>query len=391
MTLPHEPGKKQYANISTAIVNFYWPDDYIYVVYKLANIEKLAEKSLLDFEYLRSPGKSNMTPLGVLNILYQHLNIEIEGFVFHKDIFQKYRRDEFDRLQRRITFAEDNYEMAQKLFNSTFTLKDVVEDPFTFSNHGAGEFIEFNAALPKDTSAKIQACLNNYMEAYIAQTLKVDRENITIFSEQKRLFAMLLNSLSKKYGDSFIITDNDVNAIREEQEYFLHNLVAFERLGYINIIDLDIMDREKSIISQGEEYQAKIEVLPAFKKLVSQPKKGSATSYSFRDYDPPSGELKIGDFPEMPFSKIPAIIVNYFYNLNKFDKTTKNYQDFNAFIQSSGRRITSNDFRLRINEINEKVKKTTGGLISEAIIREEGNGSTAKKESNSYKWNNDIT
>ena len=88
-----KPRKKRYSNVNLSIVNFYWPDDYIYIIYKLANIEKFSNKKLLDFEYLRCPEKSAITLFNVLNTLYQHLDIEIDGFIFHKEILSYKLKD----------------------------------------------------------------------------------------------------------------------------------------------------------------------------------------------------------------------------------------------------------------------------------------------------------
>ncbi|MDO8669101.1 MAG: hypothetical protein Q7K65_02315 [Candidatus Buchananbacteria bacterium] len=92
--------------------------------------------------------------------------------------------------------------------------------------------------------------------------------------------------------------------------------------------------------------------------------------------------LQINDYQEIPHTKKPALIINYFYNKIKYDKTFKNFHDFNKSLPKTEKDITSDDFTDRINNINKRVRKVTDGVIDEIIIK----GENDAREANIYRW-----
>lgn len=108
--------------------------------------------------------------------------------------------------------------------------------------------------------------------------------------------------------------------------------------------------------------------------------------YKYNSYQIPTGSLKIGDNPEISFTKMPATIIEFFYTSNKHGNKHKTYNDFNWFIGKGEKSIESNDFRLRIEEINKRVSKETREFVKEIIIKVDNK----KKGANTYIWNDKI-
>jgi hypothetical protein len=93
-------------------------------------------------------------------------------------------------------------------------------------------------------------------------------------------------------------------------------------------------------------------------------------NYRFNQIGSPSGILKIKGFEEVNFNKQRAQVLQFFY-LCKSMNTYSDYQDFNTFIGAENKRISSNQFRLIVNSINRRVKKSTSGLIKELIQKQD--------------------
>lgn len=92
-----------------------------------------------------------------------------------------------------------------------------------------------------------------------------------------------------------------------------------------------------------------------------------------------TGILKI-DKEELEFKKIPAIIINYFYELKNITKEFKTYSDFK---NNTSKLLHSDEFRKKIASINKRVNKTTNGIVKEIIALKEKN---QPKEINKYRW-----
>lgn len=110
-------------------------------------------------------------------------------------------------------------------------------------------------------------------------------------------------------------------------------------------------------------------------------------SYEYDSYGIPTGILKIKGSPNITFTKHPAKVIAFFYDIKEFDSEYKNYKHYNKYDQAVMKPITSNDFNKRIKKINDRVSRNTKHLIRKIIIKKE---LTPKQEPNLYKWNNKI-
>lgn len=119
------------------------------------------------------------------------------------------------------------------------------------------------------------------------------------------------------------------------------------------------------------------------KSHITNENKDDKISYQYNPYHIPTGKLKIKGFSEIIFTKIPAVIINYFYSIKNIDTNYKTYKDFNSFVKPENTNINSDEFSKKINEINNRVGKETKNLIKEIIVK----GENKKQEANIYKWN----
>lgn len=93
------------------------------------------------------------------------------------------------------------------------------------------------------------------------------------------------------------------------------------------------------------------------------------------------GILIINSCPKIEFSKIPALIVKYFFDSKDLDNNYKSYHDFKTtyFINN----LTSDYFSKRIISINKRIGKHTKDKIKQIISKDDKETIT---EINRYKW-----
>jgi|GEM_PF-3211202 len=129
-----------------------------------------------------------------------------------------------------------------------------------------------------------------------------------------------------------------------------------------------------------ESYQKTKDVVSKFLEEIEHVETNNKkTSYDYSDFNMPIGLLRIGNFKIKEFKKIPAKIIKFFFLNNEAGNNQKTFRDFN---ENMGENIKSNDFRLNINDINERVKKDTKGFVEKIIIKIEN----TPQEANIYKW-----
>jgi hypothetical protein len=109
--------------------------------------------------------------------------------------------------------------------------------------------------------------------------------------------------------------------------------------------------------------------------------------FKFSSYGIPSGKLIVKGFDSIEFIKLPAIIVQFFF-LNKTFDSDYSYKDFNEFQGAESKQVSSNNFRLIINSINNRVSNHTSGIVKELIQKQESYNSNIA--TNRYKWNINI-
>jgi hypothetical protein len=134
----------------------YWTEEYLYFVYKLANIKRFAGKELIDFEYLKPPDKQSSSAWFNFAKLISELNISIDGLAFHKDLYKKHSPDDYAKVERQIEMMKDTEQglILAKVFNGQFDFQDLLKLPITQAS--MFEWFEFSADLSETTAIELQ-------------------------------------------------------------------------------------------------------------------------------------------------------------------------------------------------------------------------------------------
>lgn len=109
--------------------------------------------------------------------------------------------------------------------------------------------------------------------------------------------------------------------------------------------------------------------------------------YTYTSSGIPSGTLILPDFVPLYFSKLPAVVIQFFY-LRRHDTEYYSYKDFNEFKDKGVRPVQSNDFRLLVNSINQRIRNQTEGTIKKILVKQKAELSTSK--TNYYQWNKKL-
>lgn len=99
------------------------------------------------------------------------------------------------------------------------------------------------------------------------------------------------------------------------------------------------------------------------------------------------GSLILSEKLKLTFSKIPALIVNFFYANKKNQNEYKTYTDFNESPLEYPIKVDSDEFNKKIKQINHRVNKKTDNSIKELIYK---NRLRNSKDACSYIWNEHI-
>lgn len=262
----------------------YIDDDSLYVIYKLANIGRFAHKNLIDFEYMRPPDKGNSYVGMELREIMNLLDLKINGFIFHKDIFKRYNSKDYEKVEQQIeNIKKHNLGMPlEKIFNNKFDYLDFRQPLMTMAS--LYSWIEFDGILPKDTQNRLDTCLKEYIDAYINEKLEITDTNITIFSQQRNAFDSGFSNEIEKYGTKFIYKANDwyISDLAKKNSFFIHNMLALEFLDFIKIENIYILDYEKDPADQEEIYNAKIIVSEKYKQYLEKKWKGTPYEKNFQ-------------------------------------------------------------------------------------------------------------
>lgn len=111
--------------------------------------------------------------------------------------------------------------------------------------------------------------------------------------------------------------------------------------------------------------------------------------YNFTEHSSPaSGTLHIGNFAPLQFNKIPAQILRFFYSVKSLDNKYTTFHDFNRFNkqhdEANQSLINSDSFRRKVDEINNRIKEASKGLMEELITKE---ATANKRKATLYRWN----
>lgn len=333
--------------MNTPNPQYYWPEDQLYFVYKLINAGRFAGKKLLDFEYLRAPTASGAS---VWLNFHKMPPLKINGLVFHKNVYERYDPTNYAKLEKRIEAAE-KYEneiiknrtaALKRVFNNNFEYKDLLDMPLVHVS--MFDWFEFDAVLPKETLNKLQNYLDVYIKNYIDENLLITDKNIQRFSKQRGWFSSRLNELSAQYGNHLMFFENSIDPFGGAGELlFVHNIVALEYLGLITVEEFAILDYDKDISKQKEEYRTKIEVLPKLK-----------SEYVAKEKEPSKDTTNISKMSSKKLAFYPDDgVVEYKSNSYELSVGSKGYELINFFNSSKN---TPLELRFIQDRCNTKIR-----------------------------------
>ncbi len=248
----------------------YWEEDYLFLVYKILKGNQRQTKSAFsigDIQPQRWPWHFIYYCLGNL---CKELGIQLEGLVFHKEIYKKYCPQEFQEIQKLIDEKLDDKRAFgyKKIFENDFKIEDFgqIEFLFNFKYNGIYEFIEFDTKLSEKTQEKLEGYLRDYLQFFINNQLTAERKNYLTFERMKAEVISSLRLNSGRYGSSFLFKFRNVFlAISHYDEFlFLHTLFALELLEYLTIEDIWVFDMDLPPEKQTDEYKIKLYLLPKF-------------------------------------------------------------------------------------------------------------------------------
>ncbi|MEI6288141.1 MAG: hypothetical protein WCP18_00950 [bacterium] len=238
------------------------------------------------------------------------------------------------------------------------------------------------------------------LNKYLADYLTVYRENKFItnekcdFNSQKNIVSSIIADATDKIIP--LLTDVeksspfgiDITIDCENLDYNKFDILEIlliienERLVKITGIDLGtIFDYDYKPVDVCNKIGLTVADYKNNKLLLTN-KSDNAINYVFHEYGMHTGHLTIGNYPKITFTKKTADIVNYFYEIGKFDKEFHNYQDFNKFISDPKLEVVSDEFNKKIQEINKRICRDTKKVIKELIIK----GKNKSNEANIYRW-----
>lgn len=246
---------------------YYLRDERLYILWKLLHSERLVRRSLIRFEDFIYPEKS--TSNVAMNVCQglSSMGLDVNGLIFHEDLYKKYDFEQYKRLLKCIGERPETEfsKSAINVLSGSFSLKDV-EVVSLLPAFALAEWFEFDAKLPQKTSTALKTMIDSYLDSYIADTLSIETINYYRFEKQKQIFINRLKiDYLDNYADTFIyrtiipppfmdIPDH------ENEELFIHTLVALEKLGYLTIDAIWVFDMDLPPEKQTENYKVKMTV-----------------------------------------------------------------------------------------------------------------------------------
>jgi hypothetical protein len=339
---------------------YYWDEDYLYFIYKLLNISRFAGKDLINFEYLRPPHQTAGSCWMYLNKLADELNIEIKGWVFHKELYKQFYPNEYKKVEKQLEFGNKNIKI---IWNNSICWKNFKDIPIMHVS--VWEFVEFSAKLPQETINQLEKYLNAYIQLYIEGELLIEKNNVPLFSNQKFHIDSLFKDLNNKYGRRCIVTSSDGTFLVIDDILFLHNIVAYEYLRLLEVEDMVILDYDKDPMKQTEKYIAKMVILPKLLQQDKKVKKKDKESSSLLKFDNKRGLLFLKG-KEINFSKKPnqkELLNTLFKDRNKkwyYDEIVEDWDDKADILEIQAIKNWWVKFRTASDEINKVVELTIG-------------------------------
>ncbi len=136
---------------------------------------------------------------------------------------------------------------------------------------------------------------NAYLDAFIENNIFSEKTNIYTFDIHKEAGFEAIYEIYDKFGSHFIINQQDKKIFLKDEFLFLHFFLALNRLGYLDILDIDLTSNDSSLSLAKNKYKVRINLLDSFfdntskkdDKVIGQ--ESESTKYD-------SGILKIESF-----------------------------------------------------------------------------------------------
>ena len=256
----------------------YLSDGEIYSIWKYLNGFRLVGRSLLNFDDIIASGENRIFVAKFLNLLKSLGINNLNELTFHKDIYLQYHKDNYKGLKEQKeagvldSISLTAFEFLEKLLAGdidSFYQNDLGIFSFIFYEGRLGmlEFFEFsNKILPKNKE-KLENFISLYIENFIANNLKKDKENFYCFDKQRKELINDLFHKEKDYGRSFIFEYPEKTALSwglDKEYLFIHTLITLEALGYFEVENIWIFDMDLSPEQQTESYKVKINLRDKF-------------------------------------------------------------------------------------------------------------------------------
>ncbi len=351
----------------------YQRDGMLYVQWKLLNAYRLLGRDLMRFQDIIVPYENqNINAFALLRNL-RDMKLELCGWVFHFDIYKKYCSKECEAL---LLYMKDNPEAGfsksvTNIIRGKFTIEDVEAACF-LPKFNLVEWFEFDAKLPQKTSTALKTMIDSYLDSFIADTLSIETINFYRFEKQKQIFIKRLKiDYLDNYTDTFIYRTiifppfMDIPDY-ENEELFIHTLVALEKLGYLKIEAIWVFDMDLPPEKQTENYKVKMTVTEKLRNEAGgTASPASRKQTSSRTLHPLTfdSERSVLSFRGKDIEIAKGKNTTPHYLLGTIFKDKDKLWCFDEIAEDWEHRYVKNDWRRYYNaaySVNEKVEKKTG-------------------------------
>lgn len=256
----------------------YMKDEKLYALWKLLNGYRLLGRDLMRFEDVIVPGEHESITAFALCQDLRFRKLELKGWVFHLDLYKKHCPKEYDAVMRFIKEkpAVGFSKSVADIFSGKFKTEDV-EIACLLPAFSLVEWFEFDADLPDKTKKVIGSLVDEYIDQFIADELRINDVNFLKFERQKdQILRSLEGFYLGSYGDTFVYkTSEPMSYLGEmtdsERAYlFVHTLIALEKLDYLTIDAMWVFDMDLPPEKQTENYKVKMTVTEKLREEASK-------------------------------------------------------------------------------------------------------------------------
>jgi len=230
---------------------------------KMENQYKSEGELYLLFNLLRNPGPhtasflAHLIPIGWDNrrvigevvSLVKEFGFKLSNFYFDPLILEVVFPEDYERIAKMIKGKPGgkNVKLQKRFFDNKFSLADIEEElkatfdkalDYIFGRQNSVlEAVSFDVSIPDHAKTKIEKRLKDYVEKFIQDGLIFNKNNFYIFEKHKKIFSALIKKLQSDHGNEFTISSAE---LKDEEFLFIHCLLAFEQLSYLNLNALHV-------------------------------------------------------------------------------------------------------------------------------------------------------